>query len=177
MKNKKERIYIISNIHPSRHDYINRVCSYLEKDYKLFKPHVNNKYNLDNTKIEFSVFYKDRCEINKASISLALMPLFGRDCASEIGYSKGIGNKVIAYVEKMETEQEKDWLNDWMVKGFIDYIITSDLNSYNLLLENSLLKDKKKFEKQKRKNKIIHFINRIECLSPAIQSILKKESN
>lgn len=142
MKDLQKRIYIISNIHPSRHDYINSVCSPLSKIYKVFKPHVDNKYNLDNAKIEFSVFYKDKTEIDKADISLILMPLFGRDCAAEIGYSQGIGNCVIAYVEKMETAIEKDWLNDWMVKGFIDFIITPDTKTYNLLLDNQLIKHK-----------------------------------
>ncbi len=173
MENKKEKVYIISNIHPSRHHYIDSVCFYLEKYYKVFKPHIDNKYNLDNTKIEFPVFYKDQREMGKANISLVLMPLFGRDCAAEIGYSKGIGNKVVACVERMESEQEKDWLNDWMVKGFLDHIITTDLKAYNLLLENPLLKDKEKFEKQKGKNKFIYFIENKEEL-PVILKAIKK---
>lgn len=142
MKVSREKIYIISNIHPLRHSYINTVCLKLEKDFKIFRPHVDNKYDADNSNIEFSVFYKDKIEIDKADISLILMPLYGRDCATEIGYSQGIGNCVIAYVEKMETAIEKGWLNDWMVKGFIDFIITSETKTYNLLLNNQLIKHK-----------------------------------
>lgn len=175
MGNKKERMYIISNIHPSRHNFINSVCSFLEKDLKLFKPHVDNEYNLDNAKIGFPAFYKDRVELDKADISLVLMPLFGRDCAAEIGYSQGIGNCVIAYAEKMEAIKERSWLDDWMVKGFIDYILTPDIKTYNLLSKNPLIKEKEIFEKKLGKNKLVHFIKNKKDLPNVIKELLKEK--
>ena len=140
--NSTYNVYVISNIHPSRYDVINELCEDLDYRFNLFNPHINNEYNLDNSKIEFKVFEKDKLEIDKADISLVLMPLFGRDCAAEIGYSYAIGNTVIAYVSEMNSKQDKDWLNDWMVKGFINYIVTLNKEVYELLRKDVLLNGK-----------------------------------
>jgi len=174
---KKVKVYIIANIHPSRHNYIEKVCSKLNSDFELFKPHVDNEYNLNNSKIEFGAFYKDKVEMDKAEISLVIMPLFGRDCACEIGYSRGIGNCVIAWVDKMESKQEQDWLNDWMVKGFIDYIITPNKKSYKLLSNNPLILEKQQFEKQFGKKKVVYFLNFWQDLSEMISQILIERKN
>lgn len=167
---KQLGVYVISNIHPSRHDYIDSVCSKLDDSYSVFRPHADNQYNLDNVKIQFAAFHKDQQEMDRADISLVLMPLFGRDCAAEIGYSKGIGNVVIAFVAGMETYQERDWLNDWMVKGFIDNIITTDKSAFDLLSNNLLIAEKEQFEKKK----VVYFLESEKKLSDLITDLLKE---
>ena len=173
MKLKKQiGVYVISNINPSRCPYINKICANLDNRYRVFKPHLDNKYNVDNAEIEFNAFYVDKVELDKADISFVLMPLFGRDCAAEIGYSRGIKNCIIAYVDKMESKQEKDWLNDWMVKGFIDYIITVDKKAYSILYKNPLIIEKERFEHSLGKSKVVHLIDSPKELSNIMEILL-----
>lgn len=174
-ENNQIRIYVISNIHPSRHTHIDSVCSKLDSRYLVFKPHIDDEYNLDNSQIEFSAFHRDQQAIDRADISLVLMPLFGRDCAAEIGYSQGIGNAVIAYVDQMGTDQEKDWLDDWMVKGFLDYIITTDEKAYQLLSSNPLIQQKTDYDQRKGKKRMVHKIDNIEELSDLLEALLKEK--
>ena len=166
-------IYVISNINPSRHSYIDEVCSHFGDGFRIFKPHTDNKYNADNSKIEYGAFFTDKVEMNKADVSLVLMPLFGRDCSSEIGYSHGIGNCVIAYANRMETEQERDWLNDWMVKGFLDYIITDNQQAFQLLGSNPLLRQKE----QSTQITINHKIKSLGELPEIVQKLLAEKIN
>lgn len=177
MINQKIKVYLISNINPSRHAYLNWICSKLDSTFEIFKPHEHKQYDSNNSKIEFRAFHRDKIEMDKAQISLVIMPLFGRDCASEIGYSRGIGNCVIAWVEKMETKQEKDWLNDWMVKGFIDYIITPSKEAYGILCNNPLIFEKERFEKRFGKTKVVHLLNSGEEISEVMRKMLKERKN
>lgn len=172
IKDENIRIYVISNIHPSRHPYIDSVCSRFDSRFLIFKPHLDNEYNKDNAKIEFCVFQRDKEELDKSDISLVLMPLYGRDCASEIGYSQAMGKAVISYVQKMGTRQERDWLNDWMVKGFLDYIITSDYFTYQLLSSNPLIKQKTAYESRFGRKAMVHKIDNLEDLSDLCESLL-----
>ncbi len=137
------KVYIISNIDPKRNmpDYIERTCSKLDKRFQIFKPHSLQISN-NHSDLAFNAFNSCKKEIDKAKISLILLPLIGRDCASEIGYSKGIGNCNIAYIKNIKTKEEKEHFNDWMVKGWIDYYITPDKKTYNMLLKDHLIKTK-----------------------------------
>jgi len=168
-------VYVISNIHPNRHNHLDAICSKLNSRYLVFRPHKDNQYNLDNSKIEFGTFYIDQQEMDKADVSLVLMPLFGRDCAAEIGYSQGIGNVVIAYVESMATEQERDWLNDWMVKGFLDYVITPEEETYQLLSSNPLIAQKTAYQRKNGKSGMVHKIRGRKDLSNLIEKLSEEK--
>ena len=160
-------IYLISNINPNRHKYINKICQFLDDSYDVFKPHLDNKYNLDQSKIEYDVFLTDKEQMEKSDVCLILMPLFGRDCAAEIGFSKGIGKCVIAYVGEMEKDYQRNWLNDWMVKGFIDCYITTCEASYKLMMNNELIKKKQEYADYK----LVIYLSSLDQLSKEIMEV------
>ncbi|MEW6571358.1 MAG: hypothetical protein AB1390_09325 [Nitrospirota bacterium] len=167
------KVYVISNIAPNRLKYIDEVCSNLDDGrYRIFKPHCFNQYNEDNTKIEFEAFFKDQQEIDNADICLVLMPLYGRDCAAEIGYSQGMGKCVVAYVKQMSTNQENDWLNDWMVKGFLDYIVTDDLAAYQKLSSDQFIKRHEEYINRK----MVHLIKNQNSLDIKLEELMIEKS-
>ena len=163
------KIYVISNIASCRHEYINFFSSHLDERFCVFNPYLLNQYNIINSKIEYKVFLKDKLEIDLSDISIVLLPLYGRDCASEIGYANGLGKCIIGYIDKMETDIDINWLDDWMVKGFIDYIITTDRDSYKKMKENPFFHQEENY-----KNKItIHYIEKISNISEKIEDLYK----
>ena len=138
----KINVYAIANIHPTHCEKIERICNLLDGRFDIFMPHKHNEYNLDNKKIQLGAFRTDKEAMDKSDMALVVMPLYGRDCASEIGYCQGKDKCIVAYVDQMRAAQERDWLNDWMVKGFLNYIITPDQEAYSILLSDELLKEK-----------------------------------
>jgi len=116
-------------------------------------------------------FLTDKEEIDKSDVCLILMPLFGRDCAAEIGYSKGKEKCVIAYVDSMNSDQEKDWLNDWMVKGFIDYYLTVSNTAYNLINKNPFIIQKQNL----KKTDIVFLLKSTDELSELILELYHRE--
>lgn len=164
---KKIKIYVISNINPKRHDYIKYVTLNLDNRYEVFNPYIHNVYNQDQKKMEYNVFYKDKLEIDKCNISIVLLPLYGRDCAAEIGYSYGKNKCVISYIEEINNELDSDWLNDWMVKGFTNYIITISNKTYSILKKDLFFKQK---ERYLNKN-VIFYIDNINELSEKVYEL------
>ena len=69
----------------------------------------------------------------------------------------------------MAIDIDTNWLDDWMVKGFINYIITTDKNSYKKMKENPFFHQK---ENYKNKN-IIYYIEKISNISEKIEDLYK----
>ena len=65
------------------------------------------------------------------------MPEFGRDCAWETGYYSNSEKPLVFFVDT-----QTEWLRDWMIKGGLDYVITNNEKTYQILLKDPILKHK-----------------------------------
>lgn len=132
----KIKIYLSARISKDAHKWNNTVCDSLDSRIEVFKPHENNPYNLDHRQFEKAVYEKDLEAMKESNIGLLLAP-YGRDCAWEIGWYSNSGKPVVAYVEN-----ETDWLRDWMIKGGLTKVITSNKDTYEILRKDPIVGDK-----------------------------------
>ncbi len=135
MKNKIN-VYLIARISPSSHKYNNLICDDLDGRIEIFKPQEHNPSNSDHRHLQYSVYETDVNAMRKSDIGLLLVP-YGRDCAWEVGWYANSGKPVVAYAES-----ETEWLRDWMIKGGLGCVITSDKSLYDLLRQDPILKNK-----------------------------------
>lgn len=90
----------------------------------------------------FEIQIYNRCieMIQSSDLGLLLYP-YGRDCAWEAGYYAGLQKPFIGFLDK-STKHKISRLRDWMVKGGIDTLITSDRKVYEIIKEDPILKHK-----------------------------------
>ena len=72
--------------------------------------------------------------IDNSHIGL-MLPEYGNDCAWEAGYYAGIGKPAVIFVNT-----QKEWLRDWMVKGGINYVVTNNRSTYEILKNDPILR-------------------------------------
>lgn len=93
--------------------------------------------------IQFPLQAYEAClEMMQASdMGLVLFDAFGRDCAWECGWYAGQPDKLlVGYVESGSI-----FLRDWMVKGGLDALVTTNPRLYEIALQNPILARKKVF--------------------------------
>lgn len=143
----KVPVYLISRISPSAQAYNAEVARAAGERFSVFVPHEDNPYNTPHQQIQEGVFRKDLEAMLQARFALAAAP-FGTDCAAEAGWFNGEGKPVIVFVRDLE-----DWLRNWMVKGFVDVVITDNKDTYNILSKDPILSQRE-----------VHYIDSIEKL-------------
>lgn len=140
MKTEKIRVYLIARISKDAHLWNNKIAESLNTEFfDVFKPHEHNPWNKEHKKFPQKVVSIDVQAIDKSHFGLAL-PEFGRDCAWETGYYSKSEKPLVFF---MDTQTE--WLRDWMIKGGLDYVITNNEKTYQILLKDPILKHKDLF--------------------------------
>lgn len=135
---KKIHIYLIARISKDAHSWNNEVVSNLNPSvFDVFKPHEHNPWNQKHEIFSKEVFNVDLEAIKKSHIGLCL-PEFGKDCSWECGWYSNSKKPLVAFVDDQIV-----WLRDWMIKGGLDYIITTNKNTYNILIKDPILKHKR----------------------------------
>lgn len=153
--NKKIKVYLSARISKDAHEWNNTVASALDDRFIVFKPHEVDIKNVSKDELDKCIYLTDLKAIIDSDIGL-LLPPYGRDCAWETGCYRGFNKPIFVYIEN-----ETNWLNDWMVKGGISAIITSNSHTYEILMNDPIAKDKS------------IYIPSINDLSSAIINLLK----
>ncbi len=135
-KTKEIKIYLSARIDPEAHAWNNYVCGFLDEPLSVFLPQEHNPYNLNHRKFEKEVYDIDLKAMIDSDFGL-LLPPYGRDCAWEVGWYANSNKILVVYVH-----DQKEWLRDWMIKGGLDYVFTTDQNTYSLLKNDPILKHK-----------------------------------
>jgi nucleoside 2-deoxyribosyltransferase len=137
MQTNKIKIYLIARISEDAHAWNNEVASIFDrKKFEVFCPHKDNPWDdnqIRHEEVSQLIVDVDVEAISDSHFGLAL-PLFGRDCAWECGYYAGIKKPVVVFIEK-----ETEWFRDWMVKGGINYVVTNNQKTFQLLKKDSIL--------------------------------------
>jgi nucleoside 2-deoxyribosyltransferase len=115
---KKIKIYLSARISADAHKWNNSVCDSLDDRIEIFKPQELIPYNLDHREFPKQVFETDLKAMQESDVGL-LLPPYGRDCAWEVGWYANSEKPLVVY-----TENDTEWLRDWMVKGGINQVIT-----------------------------------------------------
>ncbi len=93
--------------------------------------------------VQFPLQAYEQClEMMRASdLGLVLFDAFGRDCAWECGwYAAQTDKLLVGFVESGSI-----FLRDWMVKGGLDALVTTNPRLYELALQNPILSRKQVF--------------------------------
>lgn len=142
----KVPVYLISRIAPSAQAYNSEVAKAAGEQFSVFVPHEDN-HNTPHHQIQEGVFRTDLEAMLKARFALAAAP-FGTDCAAETGWFNGEGKPVVVFIRDLE-----DWLRNWMVKGFVDVVVTDNKDTYEILAKDPILSHRE-----------VHYIDSIDRL-------------
>jgi len=132
----KIKMYLSARISKDAHKWNNHVCDLLSEHFEVFKPQEHNPYQLDHRQFEMQVYQTDLDEMIKSEIGILLTP-YGRDCAWEVGWYSCSQKPIVLYVE-----DDLSWTRDWMIKGGVDMVITSDQNTYEQLKNDKIIHNK-----------------------------------
>jgi nucleoside 2-deoxyribosyltransferase len=93
---------------------------------------------LNHTEFPLHVYQQCIEMMEDSKIGLVMLDAFGRDCAWECGWYSARKDKcLIAFVESSSL-----FLRDWMVKGGLDALITTNPRLHQAALDNPLLATK-----------------------------------
>ncbi len=130
------KIYLSARISEDAHRLNNEVNDLLDGRIEMFMPQNHNPYNLDHREFPRQVYQTDLNAMIESDMGL-LLPPYGRDCAWEVGWYANSDKPLVVY-----TEDELEWLRDWMVKGGLDWVITPTPNVYEVLADDPIVADK-----------------------------------
>ena len=157
----KIKIYVIARISEDFHLWTDKVCEQLADSFEIFKPKDHNPWSKRHETFSKNVFDTDLKAIESSHIGL-MMPEYGKDCAWEAGWYANSGKPVVVFVDT-----QMQWLQDWMVKGGIDYVVTNNVSTYEILKKDPILKHKKiiLIKNIKGLNKVLKAIYQAVCVS------------
>jgi len=157
MINNKIKIYLSARVSKDAQNWNDLVSNSLKRPISVFMPQKHTPRGDKHETFPVEIYQLCVNAIKESDMCLALPP-YGRDCAWEIGWYANSDKPLIIFVEK-----EIEWLRDWMIKGGADYIVTNNLQTYEILKEDIILK-----------NKSVIFIEDIEQLGPVLIKIYNK---
>lgn len=135
-----KKVYIIARISEDAHAWTDAVCVPLETyGFDVFKPKDHNPWNEKrHKKYSREVFETDLEAMKRSDVGL-LLPEYGRDCASEAGWYGGSEKPLVVFVDSQTA-----WLRDWMVKGWVSAVISTNPATMEVLQNDPILKDVEK---------------------------------
>ncbi|MEE9525344.1 MAG: nucleoside 2-deoxyribosyltransferase domain-containing protein [Candidatus Woesearchaeota archaeon] len=157
---RKIKVYLSARISKDAHRWNNHVCDSLKSPISVFMPQRYNPWNVSHKEFPKEVYDMDLAAMKESDICL-LLPKYGRDCAWEIGWYGNSNKPIVVYVDN-----QVKWLRDWMIKGGVDYVITTNHKTWKILIDDPILKFKK-----------IVFIEETMLLNQAIIKIYNKHYN
>lgn len=131
------RVYIIARISQDAHAWTDWVCAPLEQaGICVFKPKDHNPWNkLKHEQFSREVYETDLSAMMDSHIGL-ILPEYGRDCAWEAGWYANSTKPLAVFVDS-----QTEWLRDWMVKGRVNNVVTTNPVTYCRILKDPILKD------------------------------------
>jgi hypothetical protein len=132
---EKIKVYLSARISKDAHEWNNFVCENLGSPISVFMPQKLNP-GMAHEKFPKKVFDVCLFAMKESHIGL-LLPEYGRDCAFEVGWYANSHKPLIIFVDN-----QINWLRDWMIKGGVDYVITTNPKTWEILINDPILKSK-----------------------------------
>ena len=124
--------------------------------FKIYLPQKIVPTQLNDTQFPLTVYEKCIEMMKDSDICLLLLDAYGRDCAWEAGWYTAHPEKLlVAFVQASSI-----FLRDWMTKGGIDVLITTNPRLFTTCQKNPILSTKQLF-----------FIEKEDMLPEIIQKI------
>jgi nucleoside 2-deoxyribosyltransferase len=131
------KVYLSARISRDAHLWNDTVCKHLKRPFEVFIPQIHNPWNISHEKFPKAVFEMDLNAMESSHIGL-LLPEYGRDCAWEAGWYAKSDKPLVVF-----TSDQTRWLRDWMVKGGVDFVVTDNLNTLDILKQDPILDRRK----------------------------------
>lgn len=149
------RIYLSASI-SNAHDNAHLAACFPEDRFTIYLPQLIVPDQLSHAQFPLHVYQQCVDMMSESDLGLVLFDAFGRDCAWECGwYSARPDKRLIGYVASGSV-----FMRDWMVKGGLDGLITTNARLYEVCRENPILK-----------HKPLALIERLEDLPAAIEAM------
>ena len=151
------RVYISSPVSEYQRQWNVVVSTILRRErFIVYLPQEITDIRDDHAVLELLV-YEQCIEMMAArDFGLLLLP-YGRDCAWEAGYYKGLNKPLFVFATDLTAKQKK-LLRDWMVKGSIEDLFTTSLNTHAIFAADTILQHKR-----------IHLLQNLEQLPEALE--------
>ncbi len=161
-ENSNLKVYLSARVSVDAQDWNEYVCSYLTSPIDVFIPHLRTPTCDDHRQIPLAAYIADLCAMQDADVCLALPP-YGRDCSWELGWFSNSEKPIILYVEN-----DTEWMRDWMVKGGLDYLITTNQEIVSMAINDPILSSKSILQISnisELRNNILNIMNNLTMLS------------
>jgi len=131
------RIYLSASISNAPNNAF-LASHFAPSEFEFYLPQEIVPDNLNHISFPLHVYQQCVDMMTQSDLGLVLFDAFGRDCAWECGWYAARPDKaLIGFVESGSL-----FMRDWMVKGGLDALITTNPRFYQAWLENPLLKTK-----------------------------------
>lgn len=131
------RVYLSARISIDAHAWNREVCGALSAPFEVFMPQDVNPWQSSHETFSLDVYQLDLAAMESSDLGL-LLPEYGRDCAWEAGWYANSPKPLVAFVHA-----QTEWLRDWMVKGGLDHVLTTDPSTFETLRRDPILRTKR----------------------------------
>lgn len=137
MSEETLRIYLSASI-SNAHNNAFLAEQFAPEDFEVFLPQRIVPDQLNHEQFPLRAFQQCLEMMQASHFGLVLFDAFGRDCAWECGWYSGRSDKALfGFVEAGSI-----FMRDWMVKGGLDGLVTTNPRMYASFQENSILRYK-----------------------------------
>lgn len=133
----KIKVYLCARISKDVHKWNRYVCDKLKAPLTVFMPQNHNPWNISHKEFPKEVYEMDISAMKESDMVL-LLPEYGRDCAWEVGWYSNSNKQIVVFVDN-----QIGWLRDWMIKGGVNYVITTNQKTWKILMNDPILKYKR----------------------------------
>lgn len=132
----KPKLYLSAKVRAENHHRNNMVASYLRGLFDIFLPHEHQACEDNHEDLPLSVYLMDLTAMEQTELAV-LVPPYGKDCSWEIGWFQAKDIPVFVYVQS-----DLSFLSDAMVLGGVEAVFTDNMEVYNRLMQQPVLKSK-----------------------------------
>lgn len=165
---EKIRVYFSAKVSKPHYQEFNLEIrkKIFNKAYQVFMPQSLFIPELEFATIEKCAYEADKSAIDWSHIVFLLSP-YGKDCAWEIGYAKGKNKFIVGFLS------DKESINDTMVMGSLDLVLTDDPEIMSILAKDYRTKEKSLYLGDKPFDELVKPFYNKDC---HLKELLQKNS-
>lgn len=131
------KIYLSASIsNAENNSYL--VEAFPQDRFEVYLPQLITPDELSHVQFPLHVYQQCVDMMERSDVGLVILDAFGRDCAWECGwYAARSDKRLVGFVESSSL-----FMRDWMVKGGLDALITTNPRMFEAFQHNPLLSQK-----------------------------------
>lgn len=131
------KIYLSASISNAENN-AHIVNAFPKAQFEVYLPQLITPDSLSHVQFPLHVYQQCVDMMERSDLGLVILDAFGRDCAWECGwYSARSDKRLVGFVEASSL-----FMRDWMVKGGLDALITTNPRMYESFKQNPILSQK-----------------------------------